>query len=142
MGKLKSTQLHIARAVADVLSAPQATNKFYHSDLIAEIVNFVGGINDNNHLTGKIIAKAFAGDCSDDYEINYDDIELDMDDCEGIGHGDFYAFADELAWMVPYTVSLDDFNRWMQLIMLEKLSSKPWPMPRKRRDFPAHLNTV
>ena len=67
MGKLKSTQLHIARAVADVLSAPQATNKFYHSDLIAEIVNFVGGINDNNHLTGKIIAKAFAGDCSDDY---------------------------------------------------------------------------
>ena len=88
---------YIARAVADVLSAPQGTNKFYRADLIAEIVNFVDRINDDNHLTGKIIAKMFAGDGGDDYEINYDDIELGWATIKILEMGIFYASADELS---------------------------------------------
>ena len=62
MGKLNSKKLHIARAVADILSAPEALDRFYHANAIAGIVNFVGEINIDKQLTGKVIATAFAGD--------------------------------------------------------------------------------
>ena len=80
MGKLNSKKLHIARAVADILSAPEALDRFYHGNASAGIVNFVGKINIDTQLTGKVIATAFAGDSDDDYEINYDDVEMDMGD--------------------------------------------------------------
>ena len=90
MGKLNSNKLHIARAVADVLTAPEATDKFYHADAAAGIVNFVGEINNDKLLTGKAIASAFAGDEGDEYEIKYDDVELGMGDHQRrIGEGDF-----------------------------------------------------
>ena len=90
MGKLNSNKLHIARAVADILTAPEATDKFYHADAVAGIVNFVGEINNDKLLTGKAIASAFAGgDGGDEYEIKYDDVELGMGDHQHIGEGEF-----------------------------------------------------
>ncbi len=89
MGKLKATQLHTARAAANVLSAPHAANIFYHADLLADIINLAGDINNDNRLSGKNVTTAFCGDYGDDYEIDYDDIELNLGDCPGIGKGDF-----------------------------------------------------
>ena len=87
--KLNANNGHIGRAVAECLTSKHALNKFYRGDCLAEILNQIAGLQGDDSLSAKNIAKAFNGDEGDNYTINYNDkVELKLECLEGVGQND------------------------------------------------------
>ena len=87
--KLNANNGHISRAVAECLTSKHALNKFYRGDCLAEILNQIAGLQGDDALSAKNIAKVFNGDEGDNYTINYNDkVELKLECLEGVGQND------------------------------------------------------
>mmetsp|Transcript_32644 Transcript_32644/g.66570 ORF Transcript_32644/g.66570 Transcript_32644/m.66570 type:complete len:422 (-) Transcript_32644:1659-2924(-) len=87
--KLNANNGHIGRAVAECLTSKHALNKFYRGDCLADILNQIAGLQGDDSLSAKNIAKAFNGDEGDNYTINYNDkVELKLECLEGVGQND------------------------------------------------------
>jgi hypothetical protein len=74
---------------AECLTSKHALNKFYRGDFLAEILNQIAGLQGDDALSAKNIAKVFNGDEGDNYTINYNDkVELKLECLEGVGQND------------------------------------------------------
>eukprot|EP00985_Skeletonema_marinoi_P004951 scaffold2150_cov102-Skeletonema_marinoi.AAC.2 len=56
--KLNANNGHIGKAVAECLTSKHALNKFYRGDCLAEILNQIAGLQGDDSLSAKNIAKA------------------------------------------------------------------------------------